>query len=152
MTNKPILLLNGPNLNMLGTREPHIYGTTSLKDVEDMARKKAKELGFELVCKQSNHEGELVGWIQEAITANSGIVINPAAYTHTSVAILDALKNVKGPIIEIHISHPHQRKGEEFRQHSYVSYVATSTICGAGVYGYVLAVDACAHLIKTRKA
>ncbi len=150
MTHKPILLLNGPNLNMLGTREPHIYGTTSLKDVEAMCHKKAKELGFEIVCRQSNHEGQLVEWIQEAINGFSGIVINPAAYTHTSVAILDALKNVKGPIIELHISHPHQRKGEEFRQHSYVSYVATSTIVGLGVLGYPIAVEACAQLILQR--
>lgn len=147
---KPILLLNGPNLNLLGTREPHIYGSTTLKQVEEMCTERAKALGHEIVCRQSNHEGELVGWIQEAINGFSGIIINPAAYTHTSVAILDALKNVKAPIIEIHISHPHQR--EEFRHHSYVSFVATASMMGFGVHGYILAVDAMAHMLKTKKA
>ncbi len=145
---KPILILNGPNLNLLGTREPHIYGATSLKEVEAMCATRAKALGHTVVCRQSNHEGELVTWIQEAITAFAGIIINPAAYTHTSVAILDALKNVKAPIIELHISHPHQR--EAFRHHSYVSFVATATICGLGVFGYPLAVEAMAHLLEAK--
>jgi 3-dehydroquinate dehydratase-2 len=147
---KPILLLNGANLNLLGTREPHIYGSTSLEDVEEMCTKRAKEHGLEIVCRQSNHEGQLVDWIQEAITGFSAVIINPGAYTHTSVAILDSLKNVKGPIIELHVSHPHQR--EAFRHVSYVSLAATGTICGLGVYGYVLAVDAVAHLLKTKFA
>ena len=146
---KPILLLNGPNLNLLGTREPHIYGSTTLQQVEEMCAAKAEAHGLSIVCKQSNHEGELVGWIQEAITAHSGIIINPAAYTHTSVAILDALKNVKAPIIELHISHPHQR--ETFRHHSYVSMVATATICGLGVLGYPIAVEAMAGLLAQKK-
>lgn len=147
---KPILLLNGPNLNLLGTREPHIYGSTTLKQVEEMCKAKAKEHGLSIVCRQSNLEGELVTWIQEAISANSGIIINPAAYTHTSVAILDALKNIKAPIIELHISHPHQR--EAFRHHSYVSYVATATICGLGVLGYPIAVAAMAGLLEQKKS
>jgi len=149
MTN-PIYLLNGPNLNLLGTREPEIYGSTTLKEVEEMCTQRASELGFGMICRQSNHEGELVQWIQEAIGGASGIIINPAAYTHTSVAILDALKNVKYPVIELHISHPHQR--EPFRHHSYVSQVATALICGLGVYGYRIAVDALVHLINTPRA
>ena len=143
---KPILLLNGPNLNLLGTREPHIYGSTTLKQVEEMCAARAKALGQEIVCRQSNHEGQLVEWIQEAIDGFCGIIINPAAYTHTSVAIMDALKNVKVPIIEIHISHTHHR--EAFRHHSYVSAVATATMMGFGVHGYVLAVEAIAHMLK----
>ncbi len=144
----PVFLLNGPNLNLLGTREPEIYGSTTLAQVEEMCTARAGALGLTLACRQSNHEGELVDWIQEAARGASGIIINPAAYTHTSVAILDALKNVKVPIIELHISHPHQR--ERFRHRSYVSLVATATIAGLGVYGYVLAVEAMAHLIKVK--
>ncbi len=143
---KPILLLNGPNLNLLGTREPHIYGSTTLKEVEEMCTARAKALGHAIVCRQSNHEGQLVDWIQEAIHDFCGIIINPAAYTHTSVAIMDALKNVKAPIIEVHISHTHHR--EEFRHHSYVSLVATATMMGFGVHGYLLAVDAMAQMLK----
>ena len=146
---KPILLLNGPNLNLLGTREPHIYGSTTLAQVEAMCAERAKALGHEIVCRQSNHEGQLVEWIQEAIAGFSGIVINPAAYTHTSVAILDALKNVKAPIIEIHISHTHHR--ETFRHHSYVSAAATGTLMGFGVHGYVLAIEAMAEMLKAKK-
>jgi 3-dehydroquinate dehydratase-2 len=145
---KPIFLLNGPNLNLLGTREPEIYGSTTLAQVVEMCEAKASALGLTLSCRQSNHEGELVEWIQEAIDDAAGIIINPAAYTHTSVAILDALKNVKAPIIELHISNPHQR--ERFRHRSYVSLVSTATIAGMGVQGYLLAIDAMAHLIKTK--
>lgn len=147
---KPMLILNGPNLNLLGTREPHIYGSTSLKDVEAMCQQRAKDLGVTISFRQSNHEGQLIDWIHEAINGSSGIIINPAAFTHTSVAIHDALKNVKHPIIELHISHTHQR--EDWRQLSYVSMVATALIMGLGVQGYPLAVEAIVQLNKTRKA
>ncbi len=146
---KPIYILNGPNLNLLGTREPQIYGSTTLGEVEAACQQRAKSVGFEISFRQTNHEGELVDWIQEAVGAAGGIIINPAAYTHTSVAILDALKNFTGPIIELHISNPHQR--EEFRHRSFVTPVATATLAGFGVYGYGLAVEAMAHLIATRK-
>ena len=147
---KPVLVLNGPNLNLLGTREPHIYGSNTLKEVEAMCARKAKEVGLTVECRQSNHEGQLVEWIHEAIGGFDGIIINPAAYTHTSVAILDALKNVKAPIIELHISNPHQR--EEFRHRSFVTPAATATMCGFGVAGYPLAVEAMAGLLEARKA
>ena len=146
---KPVYILNGPNLNLLGTREPHIYGTTTLAEVEATCHQRAQTVGHEIDFRQTNHEGQLVDWIQEAIGAAVGIIINPAAYTHTSVAILDALKNFSGPIIELHISNPHQR--EEFRHRSFVTPVATATLAGFGVYGYGLAVEAMAHLIATRK-
>ena len=147
---KPVYILNGPNLNLLGTREPHIYGSTTLAEVETACRERATAVGLEISFRQSNHEGQLVDWIQEAVGAAAGIIINPAAYTHTSVAILDALKNVGGPIIELHMSNPHQR--EEFRHRSFVTPVATATLAGFGVYGYGLAVEAMAHLIATRPA
>jgi len=147
---KTILVLNGPNLNMLGQREPHIYGATTLAEVEAMCRDKAKALGFDLAFHQSNHEGQLVEWIHGALKTAAGIVINPAAYTHTSVAILDALAMVKGPVIELHISNVHRR--EPFRHHSYVSATATAIICGLGVKGYPLAVEAMAGLIADAAA
>ncbi len=146
---KPVYILNGPNLNLLGTREPHIYGSTTLAEVEATCHQRAQTVGHEIDFRQTNHEGQLVDWIQEAIGAAVGIIINPAAYTHTSVAILDALKNFSGPIIELHISNPHQR--EEFRHRSFVTPVATATLAGFGVYGYGLAVEAMAQLIATRK-
>ena len=134
---KKILLLNGPNLNLLGTRQPEIYGHTTLADVERNAVALGDELGVEVVCKQSNYEGQLVDWIQEARDEMAGIVINPAAYTHTSVAILDALNMFEGPVIEIHISDIHTR--EAFRHHSYVSYRADASVIGQGVDGYGIA-------------
>lgn len=146
---KPVFILNGPNLNLLGTREPHIYGSTTLPQVEAMCQARAKELGLSVSFRQSNHEGQLVDWIHEAIEGAAGIIINPAAYTHTSVALLDALKNVKAPIIELHISNPHQR--EDFRHKSFVALVATASIAGLGVGGYPLALTAMAGLIADRK-
>ena len=134
---KKILLLNGPNLNLLGTRQPEIYGHTTLADVEASAVALGAELSVEVVCKQSNYEGQLVDWIQEARGDMAGIVINPAAYTHTSVAILDALNMFEGPVVEIHISDIHTR--EDFRQHSYVSYRADASVIGKGVDGYSIA-------------
>lgn len=146
---KPILILNGPNLNMLGTREPQIYGATTLAQVEEMCAKRAKDLGYGIEFKQSNHEGQIVEWIHAGLKTAAGIIINPAAYTHTSVAILDALSMFKGPIIELHISNVHRR--EPFRHHSYVSQTATAIMCGFGVKGYPLAVEAMAGLIEDAK-
>jgi 3-dehydroquinate dehydratase-2 len=143
---KPILVLNGPNLNLLGIREPATYGSDTLADVEKLCRKAAKAEGLELDFRQSNHEGELVTWIQEARGAMSGVVINPAGYSHTSVAIPDALRMLDVPIIEVHLSNIHAR--ETFRHHSYVSAVATGVICGLGASGYRLAIMALAASIK----
>ena len=136
---RPILVLNGPNLNMLGVREPHIYGHHTLGDVEDMCRAKAAELGVEVTFGQSNYEGELVGMIQQARDGASGIVINPGAYTHTSVAIYDALKLAELPVIEVHLSNPHRR--EEFRHHSYISLVADGIVAGFGARSFVMAIE-----------
>jgi 3-dehydroquinate dehydratase-2 len=149
MSKKPILILNGPNLNLLGTREPHMYGTTTLADVERMCQARAKQRGLAISFRQSNSESQLVEWIQDGINGADGIIINPAAYTHTSVAILDALNMVKAPIIELHISNPHRR--EPFRHHSYVTFAATALICGLGVNGYPIAVEAMADLIEARQ-
>jgi len=143
-----ILVLNGPNLNMLGEREPEIYGRTTLAEIEAECRKAAARLGLELDFRQSNLEGELVAWIQEARTSAAGIVINAAAFTHTSVAILDALKLVTGPVIELHISNPLNR--EPFRRRSYVTPAAAGLICGFGPHGYVLALEGMAHMLKER--
>jgi len=146
MTDKPnILVLTGPNLNMLGVREPSVYGVKTLADIEDLCEVTAKEMGLSISFRQSNHEGELVTWIQEAMTGFDGIVINAAAYTHTSVAIMDALKMVDVPIIEVHISNVFQR--EAFRHHSFISPVATGLICGLGGEGYAYALRAIAGLL-----
>ena len=135
---KKILVLNGPNLNMLGIREPGIYGSESYEQLVEFIKKSCDELGVECECRQSNHEGDIVDMIQSAYGVFDGIVINPAAYTHTSVAILDALKAVNIPTAEVHISDISQR--DEFRQFSYVSLVAQKTICGLGFEGYRQAV------------
>ena len=129
-----ILVINGPNLNMLGIREPGIYGERSFSALEDFIKKSADELGLDISLFQSNHEGEIVDVIQAAYGVFDGILINPAAYTHTSVAILDALKAVGIPTVEVHLSDINSR--EEFRKHSYVSLVAKKTICGKGFDGY----------------
>ena len=135
-----ILVLNGPNLNMLGIREPDIYGASTYKDLVALIEKHCTEKGIEVNCLQSNHEGDLVDYIQQAYFDKvDGIVINPGAYTHTSVAILDALKAVSIPTVEVHISHVDER--ESFRQLSYVSYYATKTIIGEGFDGYLEAID-----------
>jgi 3-dehydroquinate dehydratase-2 len=147
---KPVLILNGPNLNMLGTREPHIYGSTTLAEVEQMCHRRAKDAGLTISFHQSNSEAQIIEWIQGAINGADGIIINPAAFTHTSVAILDALNMFKGPIIELHISNPHKR--EPFRHHSYVTMAATALICGLGVNGYPIAVEAMGDLMKSQKA
>lgn len=130
-----ILVINGPNLNMLGIREPDIYGKHTYADLVEMIKSAADEKGAEVEFFQSNHEGVIVDKIQEAYGNKDGIIINPAAYTHTSVAILDALKTVAIPTVEVHISDINER--EEFRRHSYVSMVAEKTICGKGFKGYI---------------
>ena len=139
-----VLVLNGPNLNLLGTRKPEVYGSTTLADVESRCREEAGKLGLELEFRQSNHEGQLIDWIHECgaqVKAGTsiGAVFNPGAYTHTSVALHDAIEGASVPVIEIHISNVHAR--EEFRHHSYISPVARGTIVGFGVYGYVLAIQ-----------
>ena len=140
-----VFVLNGPNLNLLGKRQPEIYGRETLADVEAECRKLADELGLALRFHQSNREYEIIDWIHEARESAAGIVINPAAFTHTSVAILDALKTFEGPVIEIHISNVHQR--EAFRHHSYVSLRADGVIAGCGTQGYQLALRRVARLL-----
>ena len=144
-----VYVLNGPNLNLLGKRQPHIYGHETLADVEKDCRALAKELKLDIRFHQSNREYEIIDWIHEARETAGGIVINPAAFTHTSVAILDALNTFDNPIIEIHISNVHKR--EPFRHHSYVSGVASGVIAGFGTQGYLLALRRMAHLIDTAK-
>ena len=141
-----ILILNGPNLNMLGTREPHIYGGETLADIEALCRTEAAGLGLDIAFRQSNHEGELVTWIQQARGTCSAILLNAGAYTHTSVAILDALTAVDLPVIEVHLSNIFRR--EPFRHHSYVSMAARGVICGLGSHGYVLALQAVDRLVR----
>lgn len=141
---RSILLLNGPNLNLLGLRQPEIYGRETLADVEATCRKLAESLGFALVAQQSNREYEIIDAIHAARGTMAGIIINPGAFTHTSVAILDALNAYEGPVIEVHISNIHKR--ESFRHHSYVSLRAEGVIAGCGVQGYELAVQRIARL------
>jgi len=143
---KAIYVLNGPNLNLLGSREPDIYGRTTLADIADMTAARAEKLGHTVVFSQSNHEGELVEWIHEARGEASGLIINAGAYTHTSVAIHDALRALDCPIVEVHLSNTFAR--EEFRHHSYISAVASGVIVGFGAHSYILAVDAVASLIE----
>lgn len=136
---KPVYVLNGPNLNMLGLREPQIYGSETLEDVRRLVEGHAATLGLPVSFRQTNSEGELVTWIQEARTAASGIILNAGAYTHTSVAILDALTAAEVPVVEVHLSNIFRR--EPFRHHSYVSPAAFGVLCGFGPKGYVLALD-----------
>jgi 3-dehydroquinate dehydratase II len=140
-----ILLVNGPNLNTLGTREPELYGTETLPEIEAKCTKHAKGLGLALTCFQSNHEGELIDTIQKA-KPYAGIIINPGAFTHTSIALRDALLIHKLPVVEVHLSNIFAR--EEFRHHSYISGIATGLICGLGSEGYLLALDALAQRVK----
>ena len=140
-----IFLINGPNLNLLGLREPHIYGHDTLSDVEKRALEAGLEAGVEVICRQSNYEGDLVTWIQEARTEAEGIVMNAGAYTHTSIAIHDALKAISCKKIELHLSNPHAR--EAFRHHSYITPAVDGTITGFGGVGYTLAVEAARELV-----
>ena len=144
-----VLILNGPNLNMLGLREPAVYGSETLKDVEARCANRATALGFAIDFRQSNHEGELVSWIQAARGTAAGILLNAGAYTHTSVAIHDALRACEVPVIEVHLSNIHKR--EPFRHHSYVSAVAHGVICGFGVHSYELALEAMSNVLKATK-
>jgi 3-dehydroquinate dehydratase-2 len=140
-----IYVLNGPNLNLLGVREPHIYGSQTLADLKSMVGEKAAGIGLRTDFRQTNHEGVLVDWIQEARDKAAGLIINPGAYTHTSIAIHDALKALTIPTIEVHLSNIHAR--EAFRRHSYVSPAATGVICGLGAQGYLAALDALKGLL-----
>ncbi|CDF84200.1 3-dehydroquinate dehydratase 2 [Pseudomonas knackmussii B13] len=142
----PILILNGPNLNLLGTREPATYGYETLADVEALCHARADELGLQVEFRQTNHEGQLIDWIHQARSRCAGIVINPAAWTHTSVAIRDALAAVELPVIEVHLSNVHKR--EEFRHHSFVSGIVLGVMAGFGSNGYRLALDHFAHLLR----
>ena len=146
---KAIYVLNGPNLNLLGIREPEIYGRATLADVEKLCRATAKRHGLAIEFHQSNHEGEIIDWIQKARAQKAaGVVINPAGYGHTSVAILDALAALEAPIIEVHISNVHAR--ESFRRRTYVSQVARAVLCGFGINGYALAIDGLAAMIDAK--
>lgn len=145
---KPIFVLNGPNLNLLGTREPDVYGTATLEAVRKLAEARAVHHGLAIDFRQSNLEGELVDWIQEARQAASAIIINAAGYTHTSVALLDALQAVDLPVVEVHLSNIFRR--DSFRHHSYISLGANGVICGFGAKGYELAIDVLADIIKSR--
>ena len=141
----PIYIINGPNLNLLGTREPEIYGRATLGEIEKLCAERARGHGLSTVFLQSNKEGELVEFLQEARTGSSAVLLNAAAYTHTSVAILDALQTLKQPVIEVHLSNPARR--EDFRHLSYVAKAATGIIAGLSVNSYLLAIDAAAVLL-----
>lgn len=141
-----ILVLNGPNLNLLGVREPDTYGRETLADIEEACLERAAELDLAVDFRQSNHEGQLVDWIQEARETADGIVLNAGAYTHSSIAILDALRAAELPIIEVHLSNIHRR--EKYRWRSYMSEAAQGMICGFGAHGYLLALEAMARLLK----
>ncbi len=147
---KPIYILNGPNLNLIGEREPEIYGAHTLADIEEGLREQAATAGLEIVFRQTNHEGVLVDWIQEARHAASGLILNAGAYTHTSVAVLDALRALSLPIAEVHLSNIFRR--EAFRHHSYVSLAATGVICGFGVQSYRLALAAMIEIVQSSAA
>lgn len=144
-----VLILNGPNLNLLGTRQPEVYGTETLADIEKACRDHGARTGLAIDFRQSNLEGDLVTWIQDARGLQQGIILNAAAYTHTSIAIMDALLSVGLPCVEVHLSNIHQR--EPFRHQSFVSKAAQGMICGFGSHGYILALDALSHLLERRK-
>jgi 3-dehydroquinate dehydratase II len=146
---KPIYVLNGPNLNMLGLREPAIYGTDSLDDVRRKAEARAKSVGLTIDFRQSNIEGELVTWVQEARDKAAGIIINAGAYSHSSIALLDALQAAELPVIEVHLSNIFRR--EPYRQHSYISLGAKGVICGLGAKGYELALEAMADIMAATR-
>lgn len=145
-----VLFINGPNLNMLGTREPHVYGSTTLADVVSQVEEQAKGHGIKLSAFQSNHEGAIIDSIQQARGKVNAIIINPGAYTHTSIAIRDALLSIDVPFIEVHVSNVHAR--EPFRKHSYLSDKAVGVICGLGPYGYTAALEFVARLLKAKES
>jgi 3-dehydroquinate dehydratase II len=140
-----ILILNGPNLNLLGRREPGIYGHTTLADIEAMCAAEGERLDLAVTCRQSNGEGELVTWVQEVPGRFAGLILNAAAYSHTSIALLDAARMLDEPLIEVHLSNIYQR--ETFRQHSHVSLAATGVLCGFGARGYLMALQAMAAIL-----
>ena len=140
-----VLVLNGPNLNLLGSREPHIYGSATLDDLAAACHRRGEALGLDIDFRQSNSEGELIGWVHEARGSHAALIVNAAAYTHTSIALLDALASVDRPVIEVHLSNIFRR--EDFRHQSYVSRVAQGIICGLGGFGYELALEAVARLV-----
>jgi 3-dehydroquinate dehydratase II len=144
----PIYVLNGPNLNLLGTREPQVYGRMTLAEIGKRVAARAKTHGLSVIFRQTNHEGDLIGWLQEARTKAAGVILNAASLTHTSVGLHDALRMLGRPLIEVHLSNPYSR--EPFRHRSYVSPVATGVICGLKEMGYLLAVDALAELLKDK--
>lgn len=144
---KPVYVLNGPNLNLLGVRQPEIYGRATLDDIEKMAKAKGEALGLAVEFRQSNHEGQLVDWVQEARTQASGLIVNAAGLSHTSIALLDALQASELPVIEVHLSNIFRR--EDYRTHSYVSIAAKGVICGLGAKGYELALEAMADLLAS---
>jgi 3-dehydroquinate dehydratase II len=146
MADKPtVFVLNGPNLNMLGLREPEIYGSDTLDDIANMLDDRAQDLGLELDIRQSNHEGHLIDWIQEANAKGAkAVLLNAGGFTHTSIAIHDAIKAVSVPVIEVHLSNPHKR--EDFRHKSYIGMAAKGTVAGFGALSYALALDAAAKL------
>jgi 3-dehydroquinate dehydratase-2 len=141
-----IAVLNGPNMNMLGLRQPHLYGRATLDDVEALCAESGEQLGLAIDFRQTNGEGELVSWVQECRGKAAGIVINPAGYTTTSIALMDALLASELPVIEVHVTNIHRR--EDFRQHSYVSKAAVGVICGLGIRGYALALSAMAEILE----
>ena len=145
-----VAVLNGPNMNMLGLRQPALYGSATLDDVEALCAETAEQLGLAIDFRQSNSEGELISWVQECRGRAAGIVINPAGYTTTSIALMDALLASDLPVVEVHITNIHRR--EAFRQHSYVSKVAVGVICGFGIHGYALAMTAMADLLEANDA
>ncbi len=148
MSAPTVLLLNGPNLNMLGTRQPEVYGTATLADAVAVAERAARDVGFDLTARQTNHEGQMIDWIHEARGTVAGIVVNPGGWTHTSVALADALVVPEVPVVEVHLSNVAAR--EPFRHHSYVSPIAVAVIAGCGIQGYDFAIRALAERISTR--
>ncbi len=144
----PIYVLNGPNLNLLGRREPEVYGHMTLGGIEKAVKARASALGYTIVFRQSNHEGELVDWLQEARTKAAGVILNGAGFTHTSVALLDACRMLDRPLIEVHLSNPFAR--EDYRRHSFISETATGVICGLKGDGYLFAVEALASILKDK--
>lgn len=147
---KPIYVLNGPNLNLLGEREPEVYGRTTLDEIGNLVAARARAFGLSVDFRQSNSEADLIGWLQEARGSAAGVVLNAAGLSHTSVAVLDAARALGRPLIEVHLSNPYAR--EPYRRHSYISEAATAVICGLGKEGYLYAVEALARLLKERAA
>ncbi len=145
-----IYVLNGPNLNLLGTREPEVYGHATLSDIEKATAEHARRKGIEVEFRQSNLEGDLIGWLQEAQKKAAGVILNAAGLSHTSVAILDTCRALDVPLVEVHLSNPYRR--ESYRHHSFISKAAIGVICGFGATGYLLAIDALAHILKEEAA